>query len=259
MRSSWMLCAISLSCSHAIGTSPDANEDSDAGPAWVDSGSPTFDAGSLDAGPMDAGSMDAGSMDAGLCPVDMVWLQEADAGSFCIDRYEAPNQPGASPLYFVTAPEGSSWCAGMNKRLCTESEWVRACMGLNGDPYPYGTSYQAGRCTDDKTWISPDWAALSTWPADASVQEAARLYQADPSGSRAGCVTDAGVFDLTGNVAEWVERSFPNVNNYDQVMKGCYWAGCYGGAPPNCAFVNPAHPGTFRTYEAGFRCCLSLP
>ena len=40
-------------------------------------------------------------------------------------------------------------------------------------------------------------------------------------------------------------------------MKGCYWSGCYGGSPPSCGFVNPAHPGTFRSYEAGFRCCAN--
>ena len=42
-------------------------------------------------------------------------------------------------------------------------------------------------------------------------------------------------------------------------MKGCYWSGCYGGSGPSCSFVNSAHPGVFRTYEAGFRCCKDLP
>jgi formylglycine-generating enzyme required for sulfatase activity len=72
-------------------------------------------------------------------------------------------------------------------------------------------------------------------------------------------VSQEGVVDLTGNVAEWVARSFPHTNNYDHVLKGCYWAGCYGGSPPSCAFVNSAHPGAFRTYEAGFRCCREGP
>src|SRR5262249_6219582 len=96
---------------------------------------------------------------------------------------------------------------------------------------------------------------LGTYPSAASLAEAARLYQADPSGARTGCVSAEGVMDLCGNVAEWVTRSFTHATNYDQVMKGCYWSGCYGGTSPNCAFTNPAHPGTFRTYEAGFRCC----
>lgn len=185
-----------------------------------------------------------------LCPDDMVPIPAA-----CIDRYEAPNVKGEKPLAFQTAPDGEKWCAARGKRLCTEAEWVRACEGATKLPYPYGSKYQRGLCTDDKTWISPNWTTLGGYPSDASLAEAKRLYQADPSGSRAGCVSSDDVVDLTGNVAEWVTRSFPNTNNYDHVMKGCYWAGCFGGSPPSCSFVNPAHPGTFRTYEAGFRCC----
>jgi formylglycine-generating enzyme required for sulfatase activity len=87
------------------------------------------------------------------------------------------------------------------------------------------------------------------------MEEAARLYQGEESGSNEACVSADGAYDLTGNVAEWVRRSFDHANNYDHVMKGCYWAGCYGGSPPSCGFVNPAHPSGFRSYEAGFRCC----
>jgi formylglycine-generating enzyme required for sulfatase activity len=174
---------------------------------------------------------------------------------FCMDRYEAPNQPGGSPLAMQSALDGIAWCSARGKRLCTEAEWVRACEGPSNWPYPYGTTYHRGTCNDDKTWIAPDWTVLATWPSAAAMAEAERLYQADPSGSRTGCVSDEGVYDLTGNVAEWVTRSFQHANDYDQVMKGCYWAGCYGGSPPSCSFTNPAHPGAFRSYEAGFRCC----
>ncbi len=190
----------------------------------------------------------------GGCPGDTVQI-----GALCIDRYEAPNQAGAPPLAMQNALAGEAWCATRGRRLCTEAEWVRACEGSSARPYPYGTTYARGTCNDDKTWKSPDWTALGTWPADAGVAEAERLYQADPSGSRTGCASQEGVYDLTGNVAEWVRRSYAHANNYDHVMKGCYWAGCYGGSNPSCAFVNPAHPSGFRTYEAGFRCCFTLP
>jgi hypothetical protein len=186
----------------------------------------------------------------GGCPADTVAIE-----SFCMDRYEAPNEPGAAPLAMQTAIEGAAWCAARGKRLCSEAEWVRACEGLSKTTYPYGNTHEAHRCDDDKTWIPPDWTTLASWPSPAAQAEAAKLYQADPSGSRTGCVSEDGAFDLTGNVAEWVTRSFDHASNYDHVMKGCYWAGCYGGSLPNCSFVNPAHPGTFRSYEAGFRCC----
>lgn len=187
------------------------------------------------------------------CPTDMALVE-----SFCMDRYEAPNEPGAAPLAMATAPEGEAWCEARGKRLCREDEWLRACEGEEGRKYPYGNTYQAHACNDDKVWRSPSWTTLGTWPSEAAKAEAAALYQADPSGERQACVSQEGVFDLTGNVAEWVVRSFPNANNYEHVMKGCYWSKCYGGSNPSCAFVNPAHPGTFRTYEAGFRCCKDV-
>ena len=216
----------------------------------------------LDAGASDAGAPDAAvdaSSDAGAdaftpppCPAEMV-----NFGEFCMDRYEAPNEAGAMPLAMQSALSGEDWCADRGKRLCTEAEWVTACRGSSDCDFPYGETYERGRCNDDETWISPNWSALGTYPAPAAVAEAERLYQAEPSGSNEGCVSEDGVYDLSANVAEWVRRSFPHTNNYDHVMKGCYWAGCFGGAPPSCDFTNPAHPSGFRSYEAGFRCCAT--
>lgn len=189
-----------------------------------------------------------------ICPEDMVEVE-----SFCIDRYEAPNEAGAYPFVAQLASDGDEWCRARGKRLCTESEWVRACEGARKTKYPYGSVYQRGQCNDDKEWILPSWIKIAKYPAAVGRVEVARLYQADPSGLRTGCVSEGGVFDLTGNVAEWVTRSktIPERTNYDHVLKGCFWSGCYREPQPNCKFTNRAHPGAFRTYEAGFRCCKS--
>jgi formylglycine-generating enzyme required for sulfatase activity len=174
----------------------------------------------------------------------------------CIDRYEAPNVDGEFPFALKTAYDGETWCAERGKRLCTEDEWMRACAGPHGRPYPYGSEYRAAACNDDRPWIPVEWELLAQWPSDRAVDEAKRLFQAEKSGLRAGCVSEDGVHDLTGNVAEWVRRSDPALHpGYDHVLKGCYWAGCYHEPHPNCVFRNSAHPGSFRTYEAGFRCC----
>ena len=190
----------------------------------------------------------------GACPADTVAFS-----AYCMDRYEAPNEEGTLPFYFQTAPDGEAWCGARGKRLCTEAEWVSACEGPSGFEYPYGNTYVAHACNDDKTWKSPSWATLGTYPAPAAQAEADRLYQGDPSGSRTMCLSDAGVADLTGNVAEWVKRSFPHAKNYDYVVKGCYWSGCYMDTTPDCHFVNSAHPPGFRSYEFGFRCCMDKP
>ena len=185
------------------------------------------------------------------CPDGMVAVS-----SFCIDLYEAPNRPGEPPLAMQTAGDGEAWCAARGKRLCTESEWVRACEGPTGRRFPYGDEHRPSACNDDRTWRAVDWKALARWPEPSALDEASRLFQGEPSGARPDCVSAEGVHDLTGNVAEWVRRSEPDPRpGYQHVLKGCYWAGCYHEPEPNCVFRNSAHPGTFRTYEAGFRCC----
>jgi formylglycine-generating enzyme len=172
-----------------------------------------------------------------------------------MDAFEAPNVAGALPLVMESAVSSAAWCAERGKRLCTEDEWDTACEGREGFVYPYGDDYEAGRCNDDKTWRAPDETTLATWPSDAAQAEVDSLYQGEPSGSLEGCVSGYGVFDLTGNIEEWVVRTKPHANNYPHVLKGCYWSGCYGGSKPTCASTNPAHADGFLFYETGFRCC----
>jgi formylglycine-generating enzyme required for sulfatase activity len=175
---------------------------------------------------------------------------------FCIDRYEAPNEKGELPFALQTAYDGEAWCGERQKRLCTEREWVRACEGPDGRRYPYGNTYRDEVCNDDRPWIAVHWKELGRWPRDAALDEGSRLFQADMSGARAACMSAEGVFDLTGNVAEWVRRSGASPHTgYDHVLKGCFWSGCFKEPRPSCAFTNGVHPGSFRTYEAGFRCC----
>lgn len=187
------------------------------------------------------------------CPADM-----ALAGGFCIDRYEAPNLLGERPLVMQSAVLAEQWCAKKGKRLCTEDEWDAACEGPAQSKYPYGDTHIEGQCNDDKLWKVVDEAALATWPAPAAQSEVEKLWQGAASGAHDGCVSGHGVFDMTGNVEEWVVRTKPHVNSYPHVLKGCYWAGCFGGAKPTCQSTNPAHADGFMFYETGFRCCGDL-
>ncbi|WP_437322347.1 formylglycine-generating enzyme family protein [Sorangium sp. So ce394] len=186
----------------------------------------------------------------GPCPPDMVEIE-----GYCIDRFEAPNIEGALPLVMESAVSANAWCQARGKRLCTEDEWDTACQGPEALVYPYGNTHEAERCNDNKTWIAPDEGALNTWPSDEALAEVQALYQAEPSGSRPGCVSAFGVYDMTGNVEEWVVRTKYHVNEYPHVLKGCYWSGCFGGAKPRCGSTNPAHADGFRFYETSFRCC----
>ncbi len=202
-----------------------------------------------------------------LCPADMVALE-----SVCMDRYEAPNEAGALPLVMYTLVESAAWCAARGRRLCYDDEWLAACAGSSGLAYPYGDVHQPGVCNDEETWRTYNQSSLSLWPASASAadidsldallaaaaqgsQTAAdhveALYQAEPGGSNTGCVGEAGVYDLVGNVEEWTLRRDGGSSNFTGNLKGRYWA-----ESRTCASNITTHADTFRFYEIGFRCCL---
>lgn len=187
---------------------------------------------------------------SGPCPSDMARIY-----AYCIDRYEAPNVAGAYPLVMESAFSAEAWCAKRDKRLCTEDEWERACAGPQGSTYPYGDAHEDAACSDEKEWITKDESTIVMWPEKPAMGEVTRLYQASKSASYPRCVSGYGVHDMTGNVEEWVVAGKRGKYNYEHVLKGCYWSGCYGGSKPTCKSTNAAHADAFKFYETGFRCC----
>lgn len=134
----------------------------------------------------------------------------------CIDRFEYPGA-GASPSVGLDISGARAACASRGKRLCTRSEWRRACGGT----YPYGKDYDPERC--------------NTAGADGTPKPIAA------AGSRKGCMSPSGAFDMVGNVAEWTSDGFINggtsLRNSDDATCGSASRRA-GGAP-----------------HVGFRCC----
>jgi formylglycine-generating enzyme len=184
------------------------------------------------------------------CPAGMVRVKD-----FCMDRFEAPNRKGAKPLAMQSANDADAWCSARHKRLCTEDEWISTCEGDERRAYPYGKEHVDGRCNDDKPWKQMDEATLGKWPSPEAQAHARDIYQGNRSGSKRKCVSQDGVYDLTGNLEEWVVRSREHANDWPYLLIGCYWSGCYGGGKPTCHSTNNAHGPEFRFYETGFRCC----
>ncbi len=180
------------------------------------------------------------------CPDDMVLIT---GRHYCIDKYEAPNKKGTKPFAAQSAFQAVDYCRGIGKDLCTQNEWQTACAGPKGKIEPYGNAYKRGTCNDDKNgWVPVPWGTMGTPAWDKFCKE---QYKGEASGSRAACISDYGVYDMTGNVAEWViEPKSP----HGYVVKGGYWYGVLQGQP-SCGFVNPAHAPGFNSYEFGFRCC----
>lgn len=102
----------------------------------------------------------------GGCPSGMVRIS-----TFCVDRYEASLEQldggawspfhnpgsrmmrarsleGAVPQSSINQLQATAACANAGKRLCTDTEWQRACRGPNNFTYPYGNTRMNGVCND---------------------------------------------------------------------------------------------------------------
>jgi hypothetical protein len=172
---------------------------------------------------------------------------------FCIDRFEYPNRRGAYPWVLVTWHEASSICASEGKRLCTESEWTFACEGPEGTPYPYGYARDEAACVIDRPWRQVEETAFARRTDLRALRELDRLWQGEASGSRPGCRSAFGVYDMTGNVDEWAASS--RHGERPSVLKGGYW----GPVRAICSASTRAHDADFAFYQIGFRCCADAP
>jgi formylglycine-generating enzyme required for sulfatase activity len=120
-------------------------------------------------------------------------------------------------------------CESVGKKVCNPAQWLRACMGDSDRRYPYGKTYLPNVC------------------ATGYVMES----QKEPfiSGFFAKCHTPEGVYDMSGNVAEWTDT-----DQTEKLFGGEYTS--LTGVPDltvSCrsrlltAEGNPA--------RVGFRCC----
>ncbi|HEY5377276.1 MAG TPA: SUMF1/EgtB/PvdO family nonheme iron enzyme [Polyangiaceae bacterium] len=172
---------------------------------------------------------------------------------FCIDVFEYPNRAGAKPPVMLNFYEASGLCAAEHKRLCYESEWVAACEGPDEKPFPYGYVRSSEQCNFDNRWVDPHLDRVYAKDPEIARTELARLDRSLPSGQKAGCVSDYGVYDLTGNVDEWALADFDRPREHAKfaALKG----GAWGHVRNACRPVTTSHVPEFRYYFIGFRCC----
>jgi formylglycine-generating enzyme len=170
---------------------------------------------------------------------------------FCIDRFEYPNLMGVRPAVMVEYGEAQKACAVEGKRLCEAEEWFMACEGPGIWPYPTGLGLEAGTCNVSRPLRPVDGQALAV-PKEVSV-EVERLDQRSASGSLARCVSPFGIYDLVGNVGEWVHvRGSAGAHGpgHDRAVLGGGW-----GPPRACRSSPSAQASVARGPEIGFRCC----
>lgn len=204
--------------------------------------------------------------DQGPCPQGM-----APIGEFCIDRWEASivdqspyhfpepvsegkiarSEPSVVPQGYINGQRAAEYCAYAGKRLCTSQEWLRACQGPDGWTYPYGNAYREGACNDHRT-EHPLTTLYGPGNEDWSDLDNPLLNQlpdtVDLTGQNMSCVTPEGVYDLVGNLQEWVADA-------SGVFRGGYYFEAYINGD-GCQYVTTAHTVAHYDFSNGFRCCL---
>jgi formylglycine-generating enzyme required for sulfatase activity len=143
----------------------------------------------------------------------------AQDGAGCADIY-AVSIAGVMPSVGVTWFQAVAACRNAGKRLLTNVEWQAAAMGTP----------DTGGADDGATTCNTDVATGAT----------------SLTGSRTGCVSDVGAFDMAGNLSEWVADWVPTSQAPCTTAWGTSIFGfasddqmCLAGAA-----TNPGGPGT---------------
>lgn len=201
----------------------------------------------------------------------------ARAGAFCIDRFEAHlvddegkphpfnrpvdgarlrarSAPGTSPQGHINQLDAGEACGRAGKRLCTKSEWRKACGGMGLTLYPYGDAKVSGACNSER--VHPPSRLFGLDYRTRLNDPELNLFPGGLAltGSHPRCVSDYGVFDMVGNLHEWVSD---RITVRGQV-RGVFMGGFYSNDHENghgCEYMTVAHIPQHFDYSTGFRCC----
>lgn len=217
----------------------------------------------------------------GLCPPEMASIDD----KFCVDRYEASlvevlpsgqeqawpyylpveghkvravSEKGVYPQAYINEKQAGEACRLSGKRLCKPAEWKTACRGPDPKKFGYGNDRHPGTCND--TGKSPIGmfhgaeAAQGTAWGKWDIMNDPQLNQAPgtlaETGSHEGCTNGYGVYDMVGNVHEWVDDP-----------AGTFQGGYYLDVTQNgdgCGYRTDAHETWYHDYSTGFRCCSDV-
>ncbi|RLB54501.1 MAG: hypothetical protein DRI34_11945 [Deltaproteobacteria bacterium] len=148
------------------------------------------------------------------------------------------------PLNCVNYFGAEQFCAFAGGRMCTEQEWLSACRGTEGRAFPYGDTFVAAACN-----VHPN-----------NSRSRSRQWSTVPAASLVTCQGGlAGLFDMAGNVAEWVADCHGSYCKF----RG---AGFLSNQPVErfaaCRGVCSGNQKTLKSSVVGIRCCrdeLSTP
>jgi len=165
---------------------------------------------------------------------------DATALAAGVSSARACSNPGVRPWSHVTFASAKAACVAAGKTLCTAAQWQAACEGPANTVFPYGNTFEPGRCNaepyDGVPGGADDDVVLAT-------------------GALPMCLAATGAFDLSGNLREWTDEitgQTPGGSDIAVLRGGAFDTPAVGAAcdfRTSRAAVNVIEPSN------GFRCC----
>lgn len=181
------------------------------------------------------------------------------------DRVRAASLPDRLPQGYVSGQEAEAACLRAQKRLCEPEEWVRACRGPQQTLYPYGNERRPNLCNDRFQVLSDHpvvrlWRRIAPSGSDPKLMWYPRFmndprlhelpHTVTPTGSHPACCNEYGVFDMVGNLHEWVADP-------DGTFLGGFFMDTFQNGE-GCEYRTRRHPIDYHDYSTGFRCCADV-
>jgi formylglycine-generating enzyme required for sulfatase activity len=168
----------------------------------------------------------------------------------------AVSRPSVVPQAYISGEQAARACRASGKRLCRVDEWEAACRGPANTTFPYGNERRAGACNDDIRSVHPvaEIAQLLSVPHEdmwRDMMNSPLINQLEggllPTGERSFCTNGYGVYDMVGNLHEWVDDP-------DGTFQGGYYLDTHINGD-GCGYRTVAHGPWYHDYSTGFRCC----
>jgi hypothetical protein len=155
--------------------------------------------------------------------------------------------PGVLPWTDVTYPQAEAACTAAGGRLCSETEWQRACNSPAGTSCNWSattcTTYTNGTCNGNDFDFDPGTAG----DQDGLLKTKALANCFANWGSAA-----AQIFDMSGNAKEWAQSATGDPPSTRRLRGGSFNNTVNG---ISCNFRFAVADDTFQFQNVGFRCC----